>query len=98
MTSGEANFLARSPALWAAAVMLVIIVGLAYWNWRTFQTSSEATQQTDLAIRQIASVLSTLKDAETGQRGFLLTGAERYLEPYNVSVRASTALTGRRPT
>jgi PAS domain S-box-containing protein len=30
-------------------------------------------------------VLSVLKDAETGQRGFILTGQERYLEPYNAA-------------
>ena len=27
-------------------------------------------------------MLSSLKDAETGQRGYLLTGAEAFLEPY----------------
>jgi PAS domain S-box-containing protein len=30
----------------------------------------------------LAEVLSTLKDAETGQRGYLLTGRPEYLEPY----------------
>ena len=30
-------------------------------------------------------VLSNLRDAETGQRGYLLTGDERYLEPYTKS-------------
>jgi methyl-accepting chemotaxis protein len=36
----------------------------------------------------ITEVRSALKDAETGQRGFLLTGEERYLEPYNAGVEA----------
>ena len=27
----------------------------------------------------------SLKDAETGQRGFVLTGEERYLEPYHAA-------------
>jgi two-component sensor histidine kinase len=36
-----------------------------------------------LSIRQsVAVLLSTLQDAETGQRGFLLTGDEAYLAPY----------------
>ncbi len=30
-------------------------------------------------------ILSVLKDAETGQRGYLLTGEDRYLEPYNAA-------------
>ena len=32
--------------------------------------------------QQLEALLSSVKDAETGQRGFLLTGEERYLEPY----------------
>jgi len=35
-----------------------------------------------------AEVGSALKDAETGQRGFLLTGEERYLEPYRTGIGA----------
>ncbi|MHC5721345.1 MAG: CHASE3 domain-containing protein, partial [Nostoc sp.] len=31
---------------------------------------------------RLESLVSTLKDAETGQRGYLLTGNESYLEPY----------------
>ncbi|HTI72013.1 MAG TPA: PAS domain S-box protein [Candidatus Limnocylindria bacterium] len=42
------------------------------------------------AIRSLLSHLevfiSTLKDAETGQRGYLLTGDERFLEPYRRSL------------
>ena len=33
-------------------------------------------------LNQLANVGSTLKDAETGQRGYLLTGEDRYLNPY----------------
>ena len=33
-------------------------------------------------LGRLESLLSTLKDAETGQRGFLLTGEESYLAPY----------------
>jgi CheY-like chemotaxis protein len=33
-------------------------------------------------------VLSTLKDAETGQRGYMLTGRESYLEPYETAKQA----------
>ena len=36
------------------------------------------------AVRQqLELFLSDLSDAETGQRGFLLTGLESFLEPYN---------------
>jgi len=41
------------------------------------------TQQVQLELAEFESLL---KDAETGQRGYLYTGDPRYLEPYNNSV------------
>lgn len=40
----------------------------------------EHTQQVQLELAEFESLL---KDAETGQRGYLYTGDARYLEPYN---------------
>jgi len=37
-------------------------------------------------LYELSETESLLKDAETGQRGFLLTGDSRYLTPYNESV------------
>jgi PAS domain S-box-containing protein len=37
-------------------------------------------------LMEIASTESTLKDAETGQRGFLYTNDPRYLEPYQTAL------------
>jgi signal transduction histidine kinase/CHASE3 domain sensor protein len=34
----------------------------------------------------VDGVLSLIKDAETGQRGFIITGEEKYLEPYNAAL------------
>jgi signal transduction histidine kinase/DNA-binding response OmpR family regulator/CHASE3 domain sensor protein len=39
-------------------------------------------------LRGLENVVSALKDAETGQRGYLLTGHDRYLEPYNAGIGA----------
>src|SRR5947207_1257084 len=36
-----------------------------------------------VVLRQLGDFLSDMKDAETGQRGYLLTGDEPYLEPYS---------------
>src|SRR5438132_11386677 len=54
----------------------------------------EATQSVDrtLVLREETEVfLSLLKDAETGQRGFVITGDRQYLVPYD----AARALVGR---
>ena len=43
--------------------------------------SSERTQTRRLLVA-MKDLFSDLQDAETGQRGYLLTGDERYLAPY----------------
>lgn len=40
-------------------------------------------EHTQRVLLELTTVESLLKDAETGQRGFLYTGEARYLEPYN---------------
>lgn len=58
---------------------------LAYVAYRTSSAhvaSVEATLSTDQFIRRLDELLSTIEDAETGQRGYLLTGEERYLAPF----------------
>jgi methyl-accepting chemotaxis protein len=37
-------------------------------------------------LEHVAEVLSLLTDAETGQRGYIITGDEAYLEPYNTAI------------
>lgn len=44
----------------------------------------EHTQRVQL---ELATVVSLLTDAETGQRGYLYTGEPKYLEPYNIAVQ-----------
>ncbi len=55
-----------------------------------------AANRTVLTVRdrQVAleRVLSIVRDAETGQRGFLLTQREPYLEPYTAALRAMEPL------
>ncbi len=64
----------------------IIVIGLLTWfDWRAQIESRTRIVQTVLELRHIADVLSTMKDAETGERGFLLTGLDVYLEPYNTA-------------
>jgi signal transduction histidine kinase/CheY-like chemotaxis protein/CHASE3 domain sensor protein len=83
------------PATLAGVVVAVLAVALiGFFTFRSLKTREEAVERvthTLQVIEQLATLQSTLKDAETGQRGFLLTGEERYLEPY---ANARAALTG----
>src|SRR5438552_6628 len=73
----------NTAMLGVSALLLLGIVGMSYRQWRQF-SAANANAARSTQIRESADrLLSSLLDAETGQRGFLLTGAERYLEPYN---------------
>lgn len=70
-------------ALTAAFVLLVVAVVLLQQQSR--QASYEIQRQSELnsRLRQLQSVLIQLASAETGQRGYLLTGDRIYLAPYS---------------
>jgi signal transduction histidine kinase/CheY-like chemotaxis protein len=70
-----------------AVAALSLILGLAVWDWLKFQQASDLVYETDESLRHIERILSTVKDAETGQRGFIITGEESYLEPYYRATR-----------
>lgn len=70
-------------------ILLAILIADAYVTKRQLDQQIETglwlshTRQVQL---QIGEVESLLKDAETGQRGFLYTGSEPYLRPYDNAV------------
>ncbi len=69
------------PLLMALLLVLLIAV-LSYRGWVSFGRRSDQFAITRQVADGTNALLSSLKDAETGQRGFLLTGEDRYLEPY----------------
>jgi CheY-like chemotaxis protein/CHASE3 domain sensor protein len=87
-----------------AVIAVVIIALLSYQSLQTTtNTARNLTGSVEL-LRRLQALLSTLKDAETGQRGFLLTGEESYLTPYTDAkdalpdeIKALRALLGNRP-
>ncbi len=81
----------RNPWLWTIATILAFAALLAI----LVQDSNRATDRREYAgARRVASlkiinaaqsVLSTLRSAETGQRGYLLTNDPNFLAPYRVA-------------
>ena len=68
-------------------VLLMIAYGvLAYRTTRRLNEDARWVAHTYEVQGLIANVLLTLVDAETGQRGYLLTGQEEYLAPYNAAL------------
>jgi len=70
-----------------AAGVLLANAAAAYWNIRTVAATNRWVVHTHQVLTQVQETLSLLKDAETGQRGFLITGERPYLEPYESAVR-----------
>ena len=62
--------------------MLLGIFGMDIWRSHESRKALEWVSHTHTVQTQLSKVLSTLQDAETGQRGYLLTGVESYLEPF----------------
>jgi CHASE3 domain sensor protein/CheY-like chemotaxis protein len=54
-----------------------------YHLLKKVQLSEQWVTHTHQVLEVIDELISELKDAETGQRGYLLTSKEVYLEPYN---------------
>ncbi|MFT3692520.1 MAG: response regulator [Kofleriaceae bacterium] len=69
-------------AIIAALVAAAIIAGLSWRSLITRSAAADAVHHTEQVEAELNAIVSSITDAETGQRGFLLTGAERYLEPY----------------
>jgi signal transduction histidine kinase/DNA-binding response OmpR family regulator/CHASE3 domain sensor protein len=78
------------PLIWlglVAAILFFVATGaIAYLNFQTLKTDSALLVRSEEALTALDDVLSTVKDAETGQRGYLLTGNESYLGPYNAAI------------
>jgi methyl-accepting chemotaxis protein len=67
--------------------LLLGVGGVSYRSTNLFMSTSEAVEHSHTVLDRIATMLSQLKDAETGQRGFVITGDEAYLAPYQDAVR-----------
>jgi methyl-accepting chemotaxis protein len=69
-----------------SVVMLLLVGGVAYRSTDTLVENNHRVTHGHEALESIEQVISSMKDAETGQRGYLLTGNEAYLEPYTASL------------
>lgn len=65
-----------------ALALLLLIDFVSYRNIRMLVRTMEHVVHTHRVQDQLDALLLELNHAETGQRGYLLTGEERYLQPY----------------
>jgi CheY-like chemotaxis protein/signal transduction histidine kinase len=95
---------ASGTALWtglgvSAALLFFLVSGaVSFSNVQVLKTDNAMIVHSHEVISALDTLLSTMQDAETGQRGFLLTSNEKYLQPYenaltNVSSELSAIAT-----
>jgi len=66
----------------AAGVLLVVGLGAASWSLASAHHTRVVVAEENRVLVSAERLLSTLKDLETGERGYALTGEQAYLEPY----------------
>ena len=74
--------------------LLAVMALVAYQNTQRLREASDETMRAQQVKSYITTILATMISAETGTRGFVLTGREEYLEPYLAAPAQIQACTG----
>jgi signal transduction histidine kinase len=66
-----------------ALFLLVLISFVTFYSVDKFASSSRMVEHTHLVIKQINRIVSDVKDAESAQRGYLITGDASFLDAHH---------------
>src|SRR6185312_4646645 len=86
MKSSSSRYLVPS-LLFAAIVVVAANAAFAFHAVNKLLDSEYWVEHTWKVINETESVMGSVKDAETGTRGYLITGDEAYLQPYNQALQ-----------
>ena len=76
----------RRSELISIAIALVMLLAIAIFSsldWVEYRQNRSDVQASRAILNDTSDLLLSITDAESAQRGYLLTGNEQYLEPYN---------------
>lgn len=83
--------LRKKQSITAASAIIIVVCGsLLLWQAHRARESARRIDHTNHVLRTADEILLRLVDAETGQRGYLISGAPRFLAPYG-GARADVA-------
>jgi methyl-accepting chemotaxis protein len=68
-----------------SGLTLLVVAVVAYRSTTNLLENDDLVDHTYLVRTELANLSSQLKDAETGQRGYLLDGSDSYLTPYRTA-------------
>jgi signal transduction histidine kinase/FixJ family two-component response regulator len=86
------------PALLFAAVPLAFLAAITFYQLFSIvpdaRSAREDTKNAFLVVRTASALAEAIQDAERGQRGYLITGRDTYLEPYETAKERIPRLLG----
>jgi CHASE3 domain sensor protein len=68
-------------------VSLLLVGFISYENTIQFIQHDAVHDRIDLIIERLEHLVSDVTDAETGQRGYIITDVPKYLQPYYYAIR-----------
>lgn len=68
-----------------ALALLVLIAGASLRSLDDLAQNAQRVEETYQTLQTLESILARIIDVETGERGFLISGADHYLEPYRAA-------------
>jgi PAS domain S-box-containing protein len=84
----------RTSLAFSLAAGLVLAIVIVAIGARNLADQYQTVRQTGQVLGELDGVLSAVIDAETGQRGFLMTGDERFLAPSLTAFDTATSHLG----
>jgi len=75
-----------STAFAVALIIFAVIGWMAYRSMSAITTSDAWENHSYQVIHEFEALLNALLDAQNGERGFIITGSDDYLEPYRVAL------------
>lgn len=70
--------------MFSTVVIVILGAAFSYSNFQAVRAQQEWVNHTHEVLMELEAYMSSLKDAETGVRGYVLTGRENFLDPYHL--------------
>ena len=77
----------ESPWLLMCSLALVVVIYVSLSNWQAVRVVNNHARTRQQTLHELNGLYSSIEQAQSGQRGYLLTQIDSYLEPYEESVR-----------
>lgn len=97
MEKQSSTYVTRQLQIVFAVSVLILLVSsyASFYTNRKLIESSQLVNHTNEVIIQAETLISIAKDAETGQRGFVITNDPAFLQPYNGAYDRVMAIYGK---